>query len=296
MGCSGKNSVFNARILSKIRRKIAGMKSSPAQSRLPWLEAGEAFPPVAQAWGERDPVPGLLAGGADLSLATLEKAYAQGIFPWFSAGQPILWWSPDPRMVLPVSSFKLHRSLRRVIQSFLATPGCEVRVDHDFAAVIHACASAPREGQSGTWILPEMQAAYIALHHAGLAHSIETWADDQLIGGLYCTAVGQAVFGESMFARQADASKIALAALVALCRSQGVRLIDCQQNTPHLASLGAGEMPREAFCAQVAQAANQPPLHWRANSIEWKLLDARWADLASSESPASSPQPEPTSA
>jgi leucyl/phenylalanyl-tRNA---protein transferase len=272
------------------------MKSPPAQARLPWLQPGQAFPSVEQAWRERDPVAGLLAGGADLSVATLRSAYSQGIFPWFSAGQPILWWSPNPRMVLQVADFRLHRSLRKTLASFLSSAGGEIRVDHDFAAVIHACANAPREGQSGTWILPDMQAAYIALHQAGLAHSIETWADGQLVGGLYCTAIGHAVFGESMFARQTNASKIALAALVALCRSQDVSLIDCQQNTPHLASLGAREMPRVAFCAQVAQAANKPPLHWSANSIEWKQLDARWAHLASPESPASSPQPELSSA
>jgi leucyl/phenylalanyl-tRNA---protein transferase len=181
--------------------------------------------------------------------------------------------------VLRVQDFKLHRSLRKALAAFLATSGCEIRIDHDFAAVIAACANAPRDGQNGTWIVPEMQAAYTALHHAGHAHSIEVWRDDLLIGGLYCTVVGRAVFGESMFARATDASKIALCALVALCRAQGVAFIDCQQNTEHLASLGAREWPREDFCAAVALSALEKQLPWpaklNAHSVEWKLLDAR---------------------
>lgn len=242
--------------------------------RLPWLAAGDAFPPVKEAWGPRDPASGLLAGGGDLSVSTLKNAYMQGIFPWYSEGQPVLWWSPDPRMVLPVSSFKLHRSLRKTLHTFLHTPGCEVRIDHDFAAVIAACANTSRTGQGGTWIQPDMQAAYIALHEAGCAHSIETWKDGSLVGGLYCTALGSAVFGESMFARQTDASKIALCALVAMCKSQGVQLIDCQQNTSHLASLGAREMPRDEFCVHVLSSANQR-LNWDVSCVEWNALDPR---------------------
>ncbi len=261
------------------------MKSQTSPPRLPWLAAGEDLPDVALAWGERDPAPGLLAGGGDLSVSTLKNAYSQGIFPWYSAGQPILWWSPEPRMALRVADFKLHRSLRKTLQSFLQTGGCEVRVDHDFAAVIAACAHAPRDGQSGTWILPEMQTAYIALHQAGFAHSLETWAGGKLVGGLYCTALGHAVFGESMFARQANASKIALCALVALCRSQGVALIDCQQNTAHLASLGAREMPREAFCRHMRQASSQTPVRWQTSSVEWDFLHAHLATLASPATP-----------
>jgi leucyl/phenylalanyl-tRNA---protein transferase len=258
------------------------MKHNAAPTRLPWLAEGEDFPDVALAWGQDDPAPGLLAGGGDLSVSTLKNAYSQGIFPWYSAGQPILWWSPEPRMVLRLEDFKLHRSLRKTLQTFLQTPGCEIRIDHDFAAVIAACASSTREGQAGTWILPEMQAAYTALHQAGMAHSIETWAGGKLIGGLYCTAIGAAVFGESMFAHATDASKIALAALAALCRAQGVRMIDCQQNTAHLASLGAKEMLREDFCKKVASNAAKKPLQWRVESVEWNLLDARLAPSDSS--------------
>jgi leucyl/phenylalanyl-tRNA---protein transferase len=252
------------------------MTQTPRHPRpLPFLQPGQAFPPVAQAWDASEPAPGLLAAGADLEVATLQQAYSQGIFPWYSAGQPILWWSPDPRMVLEVAQFKLHRSLRQSLQAFLAQARNEVRINHDFTAVISACASTPRAGQSGTWIVPEMQLAWRALHRAGLAHSIETWIDGQLAGGLYCTAVGGAVFGESMFSRTSNASKIALAALVALCRAQGVTHIDCQQNTAHLARLGAREMPRSEFCALMQQAAAKKPLQWQASSVEWKLLDAR---------------------
>ena len=236
------------------------------------LAAGEDFTAVDQAWGLHDPAPGLLAAGADLSVVTLRKAYSHGIFPWYSQGQPILWWSPDPRMVLHLNDFKLHRSLRKTLVNFLQTPGCEIRIDSAFAQVIAACAAMRREGQHGTWILPDMQAAYTRLHEAGLAHSVETWVQGELVGGLYCTALGQAVFGESMFARQTDASKIALAALVALCKAQGVRLIDCQQNTAHLASLGAREMPRAEFCRHVQAAALQTPLIWSAKSVEWNAL------------------------
>lgn len=254
-----------------------------APRHLPWLEPGDDFPAPAQAWGEGDPAPGLLAAGGDLQLATLRRAYSRGIFPWFSEGQPILWWSPQPRMVLPLAEFQLHRSLRKRLKRFLATPGCEVRVDHDFAAVIAACADVPRPGQRGTWIVPLMQQAYLALHEAGLAHSVEVWQSGQLIGGLYCTAIGSAVFGESMFARQTDASKIALAALVALCRAQGVVWIDCQQDTAHLASLGAHAIARDVFCEHVAQAALTKPLHWAMESVYWQSLNDKLSASASSE-------------
>lgn len=244
---------------------------------LSWIDDETPLPAAHCALGPESDAPGLVAAGGTVTPARLEEAYRKGIFPWFSPGQPALWWSPDPRMVLPVAQFKLYRSLRKAIAAFLTTPGCEVRIDTNFAAVIAACATTPREGQGGTWILAEMQAAYIALQQAGLAHSIETWAGGKLVGGLYCTAIGGAVFGESMFAHQTDASKIALAALVALCRAQGVPLIDCQQNTAHLASLGACEMPREEFCSAVNAGAAKMPIQWLRESIEWKLLDARLA-------------------
>ena len=239
---------------------------------LHWLENQEPFPEPDTAWDILSPAPGLLAAGGALDLAHLHSAYSQGIFPWFSAGQPILWWAPDPRMVLPPAEFRLHRSLRRVLQKFRQDPRCEIRVDHAFNTVIRACAGTPRNGQEGTWILPDMVAAYTAFHAAGYAHSIETWVDGKLVGGLYCVGLGQAVFGESMFAARTDASKIALAALVCLCRRQGVTLIDCQQNTHHLASLGAREIPRAQFVAHLQKAQKHAPLQWNFESLYWNEL------------------------
>jgi leucyl/phenylalanyl-tRNA---protein transferase len=239
------------------------------QSRLTWLAPGESFPSLVQAWGPADPAPGLLAAGGALDVDTLRSAYAQAIFPWFSEGQPILWWSPDPRMVLQADAFRLHRSLRKTITHLRESERCEIRIDTAFAEVIRACAASPREGQNGTWIVPEMVQAYVALHRAGYAHSVETWIDGQLAGGLYCVAVGKAVFGESMFTRVTDGSKMALAALVAFCRRHGIEAIDCQQNTPHLASLGAREMARADFAAQVARRQLQPSPPWRFEPVYW---------------------------
>lgn len=240
--------------------------------QLPWLEPGDTLPDPASAWDESDPVPGLLAAGGSLDVDTLMHAYGRCVFPWFSDDQPILWWSPDPRMVLRVSDFRLHRSLRKTLGRFAATSGCELRIDHDFGTVIQACSQSARAGQSGTWIVPDMVKAYTQLHRAGHAHSVETWIDGELAGGLYCVALGRAVFGESMFTRRPDASKIALAGLVALCRRAGVDMIDCQQNTAHLASLGAREMPRARFVAHVAQARQQQGPQWQFDPVYWSEL------------------------
>lgn len=239
--------------------------------KLPWLEPGDPFPPVKRAWGPAQSAPGLLAAGGALDVDTLRRAYSGGIFPWFSEGQPILWWSTDPRMVLFTAEFRLHRSLRKTLQRFAADPRCEVRIDAAFGEVIRAC-SGPRQGQSGTWIVPEIVAAYQAFHEAGHAHSVETWIDGELAGGLYCVALGQAVFGESMFTRSPDASKIALAALVAFCRAQGIDCIDCQQNTRHLASLGAREIPRAEFVAGVADRIGRPAPEWKFEPLYWREL------------------------
>lgn len=175
-------------------------------------------------------------------------------------------------MVLPVAQFRLHRSLRRTLEKFRSQTGCAIRIDSAFSLVMQACANTPRPGQPGTWIVPAMHTAYQQLHAAGYAHSVETWVHGQLVGGLYCVAIGQAVFGESMFAHQTDASKIALAALVALCRRQGVRWIDCQQNTRHLASLGAHEIERTDFLQHLHQAQHQPALQWQFNPLDWDAL------------------------
>lgn len=245
-----------------------------APAPLPWLASGEPFPLVDSAWGIDTVAPGLLCAGADLSVATLQKAYQNGIFPWFSAGQPILWWSPAPRMVLEVGQFKLSPSLKKTLKKFAKDPDCEIRIDSAFAQVIQTCASSPRPGTHGTWIVPDMINAYIDLHHAGLAHSIETWIRGELAGGLYCVAIGQAVFGESMFYRQTGASKIALAALVSLCRQHQISQIDCQQNTAHLASLGAHEMPRDEFVRRVRALCRQPVIDWHFGSVYWQHLFA----------------------
>jgi leucyl/phenylalanyl-tRNA--protein transferase len=246
------------------------MSKSPPP--LPWLAADEPFPPVETAWGEDDPAPGLLAAGRTLDVPSLLQAYALGIFPWFGEGQPILWWSPDPRMVLRTEDFRLHRSLRKTLTHFADAPRHEIRLDTAFAEVIHACATTPRASQPGTWIVPDMVRAYTALHRAGHAHSVETWIDGELVGGLYCVNLGGMVFGESMFAHRSDASKIALAALVAFCRAKGIAMIDCQQNTRHLASLGAAEIPRAAFVAHVAQSAGARPPQWQFEPLYWKQI------------------------
>ncbi|MCW5654731.1 leucyl/phenylalanyl-tRNA--protein transferase [Hydrogenophaga sp.] len=248
------------------------MSHTPPTRALPWLEPGQAFPPVHTAWGENDPAPGLLAAGGVLDVPTLIAAYSRGIFPWYSAGQPILWWSTDPRMVLETAAFRLHRSLRKTIQSLLREGRLQVRFDSDFERVIRACAYTPRAGQNGTWILPAMVEAYLRLHETGMAHSVETWIDGDLAGGLYCINLGQMVYGESMFTRRSNASKIALAALVAFSRAQGVPLIDCQQDTAHLASLGARLMPRAEFCDHVRMALPRP-------APAWEFLPVYWAPL-----------------
>lgn len=239
---------------------------------LAWLAPHDPFPGVEHTWGDADPIPGLLAAGGQLDAQHLRNAYSQGIFPWFSAGQPILWWSPDPRMVLQAADFRLHRSLRKTLQRFRATPGCEIRIDTAFETVMRHCAHTPRDGQDGTWIVESIVQAYCELHRQGDAHSVETWVDGELVGGLYCVALGQAVFGESMFAHATDASKIALAALVALCRRHGATQIDCQQATPHLASLGARTMARRDFVAQVELARHKPRMDWHFDTVYWDWL------------------------
>jgi leucyl/phenylalanyl-tRNA--protein transferase len=239
---------------------------------LPWLDPGEPFPDASQAWDAAQPAPGLLAAGGALDVDSLHRAYSAGIFPWFSQGQPILWWSTDPRMVLFTDEFKMHRSLRKSLAKFVADPRCELRIDSAFGEVIRTCSGSERPGQSGTWILPRMVKAYEAFHRAGFAHSFETWIDGRLVAGLYCVAIGQAVFGESMFTRVTDGSKIALAGLVAFCRHHGIKVIDCQQNTQHLASLGAREIPREDFVALVAQNTEKPGLPWRFDPVYWNQL------------------------
>jgi len=217
------------------------------------------FPPVETALAEPN---GLLAMGGDLSVERLLDAYRHGIFPWFNPGEPILWWSPDPRMVLVPGEVRVTRSLAKRMRN----AGFEVRVDTAFAEVMRACA-APREGESGTWISPLMVAAYTRLHQAGYAHSVETWRDGQLVGGLYGVAIGRMFYGESMFSREPDASKVTLVRLAQQLQRWGFGLIDCQMETPHLASLGACTMPRAAFIARLAELVKLPhqPGPWTFN-------------------------------
>lgn len=207
---------------------------------LPWLaEHPIRFPPVDEALDDPN---GLLAAGGDLSPAWLLAAYRRGIFPWYSGDQPILWWSPDPRMVLFPEEIKVRRSLAKRLRN----AGFRVTADTAFDAVVRACA-APRPHQPGTWITAEMRAAYGRLHALGAAHSVEVWQGNELVGGLYGVALGPAFFGESMFSRRPDASKVALVSLARAMAAGGGRMIDCQMHTDHLASLGARDIARAEF-------------------------------------------------
>ncbi len=217
---------------------------SSREMKLPFVDTLEDFPPIAAA--QNDPN-GLLCWGGEITPDRLRRAYTLGIYPWYSPGEPVLWWSPDPRMVLETSAFKISRSLNKTMRN----AGFEVRVDTAFESVMRACAKTPRDGQSGTWITDEIVAAYTGLHHQGLAHSVETWRDGVLVGGLYGVSLGQMFFGESMFAHTRDASKVALAHLVLQLRRWQFPWIDCQQETAHLASLGAAPISREAFAPKV---------------------------------------------
>lgn len=227
---------------------------------IPWLETADPFPPVERALEHPN---GLLCAGADLSIARLLDAYRHGIFPWYSGSEPILWWSPDPRMVLFTDELKVSRSLAKSMRN----KGYTVRCDSAFGAVLEGCA-APRIGPGddapGTWLGPAMRRAYGALHDAGYAHSVETWRDGDLVGGLYGVALGRMFYGESMFSRATDASKVALVALVEQLRARGVPLIDCQVRTPLLAGLGAREIPRRDFLRRVKRLVHyaEPAGRW----------------------------------
>jgi leucyl/phenylalanyl-tRNA--protein transferase len=229
--------------------------------RLPLLptDPQAPFPPADSALREPD---GLLAMGGDLAPARLLNAYRHGIFPWFSDGEPILWWSPDPRMVFRTDEVQLSSRFRRQLRG----SGWQIGADEDFAAVIAACASAPRPGQDGTWITAQMRAAYCELHRLGHAHSVEVRdRDGRLVGGIYGVAIGAMFFGESMFSGESGGSKAALAGLAHLLHARGWPLIDAQVENPHLRRLGARRMPRPVFLAQIARLAAQPepPGPWR---------------------------------
>ena len=228
---------------------------------IPWLEPDTPFPDVAEAL--TTDAPGLLAAGADLSPQRLLMAYRRGIFPWFSEGQPILWWSTDPRMVLRTDEFRISDSLKknlRKVERDMAEGGrWQVRFDSAFEDVMRACA-APRRDGPGTWISEDIIAGYTGLHRLGYAHSSELWLDGQLVGGAYGVSIGRMFYGESMFARVTDGSKIALAYLVRFLRQHGVAMIDCQQETAHLASLGASPISREQFLAHLRNSIEAPQI------------------------------------
>lgn len=223
-----------------------------------WLEADQPFPALERALRQPN---GLLAAGGDLSASRLLDAYRRGIFPWYSEGEPILWWSPDPRMVLFPGELKISRSLGKTLRKGTFT----VTADRAFSDIIDAC-GAPRRDQPGTWITREMRQAYNCLHREGYAHSIETWRNEDLAGGLYGVAIGRVFFGESMFARETDASKVALVALVRQIERWGFGIIDCQMNTAHLASLGAREISRSEFARLLADLVD-----YAGKPGPWKL-------------------------
>jgi leucyl/phenylalanyl-tRNA--protein transferase len=233
---------------------------------IPWLPREPVFPPLSAALAEPVGPNGLLAAGGDLSPERLLAAYTRGIFPWYAEGEPILWWSPDPRMVLFPQELKVSRSLAKVLRN----RDYEVRLDTAFGEVIAACATAPRDGQAGTWITAEMQAAYRRMHQLGHAHSVETWIDGNLAGGLYGIAIGRAFYGESMFSRRAEASKIALAHLCVYLQERGFGIIDCQMETAHLSSLGARPISRREFAERLARltADGDAPGRWPADAVK----------------------------
>ncbi len=217
---------------------------------IPWLRGDAPFPRIDRALSEPN---GLLCAGGDLSPARLLDAYRHGIFPWYSGDEPILWWSPDPRMVLFTAELRVSRSLAKSVRN----KGYALRVDKAFDAVLDGCA-APRDDQPGTWLGRPMREAYLRLHRAGFAHSFETWKDGEMVGGLYGVAIGRMFFGESMFSRATDASKVALVGLVRHLRLRGFPMIDCQMNTRLLASLGAREISRAEFSHRLVQLVNSP--------------------------------------
>jgi leucyl/phenylalanyl-tRNA--protein transferase len=228
---------------------------------LAWLEAKDPFPPVERALKNPN---GLLAAGGELSVERLLEAYRRGVFPWYSGAEPVLWWSPDPRMVLYCDELKVPRSLAKSVRN----KGYEVRVDTAFAAVLEGCSDRPQ-----TWLGNDMRKAYLRLHRAGYAHSFETWLGRELVGGLYGVAMGRMFYGESMFSRSTDASKVALVSLVGELRARDFPLIDCQMHTPLLASLGARDIPRRAFLRELTALVNypQPEGKWTSRAGKWNV-------------------------
>ena len=235
---------------------------------LTWVDPAAPLPHASSALDEPD---GLVAAGRDLSARRLLEAYRGGIFPWYSTGQPVLWWSPDPRMVLFVDEFKLSRSLAKTLRRVRREGHWQISLNTDFEAVMNQCAQ-PRPDQDGTWITPAIISAYCDLHRMGYAHSVEVREDGELIGGLYGVSIGRMFYGESMFARRTDASKTALAGLVWMLKAQQFTMIDCQQTTSHLASFGGRAIPRQVFLEQIAALTAQPSPDWPSMTVTFPVV------------------------
>lgn len=236
-----------------------------SRTTIPWIDSPADFPPTDEALQYP---PGLLAASHEINADWLQASYAKGIFPWYSNNEPVLWWSTSPRAVLFTAEFKLHRSLAKAARKTAHDPERAIRLNTAFEQVMRACA-APRAGQDGTWITDEIIAAYVALHRRGLAHSVEHWHGNILVGGLYCVAMGKMVYGESMFSTQTDASKVAFAHFVYWLKSQNVHIIDCQQATGHLMSMGARTVSRKVFETEMANSIVQPTLNWEPRELTW---------------------------
>jgi len=244
--------------------------SSASRPRLAWVGPQDDFPASCHAWTQEHGADGLLAAGASLTPALLVRAYQRGIFPWSSANEPILWWSPDPRMVLRVANFQSHRSIRQAARQF-SRQGLQLQFDAGFSEIIKACAQ-PRPGQDGTWNTDQVQQAYLELHHQNMAHCLGLYRGSQLLAGLYFVNLGRMVFGESMFTNISNGSKGCLAALVDQCASFGVELMDCQQQTSHLASLGAQPMARSAFEHHLSTTVSLSQPNWPNSPLNWADL------------------------
>lgn len=237
---------------------------------LPQLSASTTFPPTDKALMHPD---GLLAWGGDLSTERLLKAYRQGIFPWCAENEPLLWWTPSARMVLQFKHLHISHSLKKQLRKLQREPHGkrQVRIDTAFEKVMRACAE-KRKNQDGTWIAEDFIQAYCLLHQQHYAHSVEVWDNEELIGGLYGVSIGKMFYGESMFSRQTDASKIALVFLMHYLAHQGVYLVDCQQETPHLTSMGGACISRHAFEQHLQQVCTQTPIQWHKGFVHPDVL------------------------
>ncbi len=243
------------------------MTAPDQRPRLAWVGPSDDFPPSDQAWTEHQGANGLLAVGSSLTPELLVRAYRRGVFPWSAEAEPVLWWPPNPRMVLEVAAFRYHRSIRQSARQF-ERDGLDIRFNRDFEAIMRSCA-APRAGESGTWITDPIRQAYCSLHQDGFAHCVGLYHQQTLLAGLYFVNLGAMVFGESMFTRVTNGSKVCLAALVQVCRQTNVALIDCQQQTSHLASLGACPIPRKDFEAHLHKTVDAQPIVWPSHAIDW---------------------------